>query len=297
MIVTEIYNGQGLGNQLHCYVTTRVLAHDKGFDYGIMNPHKLKCLDYMKLEFGKTVVGGEGPEGGPPTKLPEGINHYYKERYNVLPNGSNITIDDPRLEFISDNTKIDGLFQSEERIIHMKDSIKAWLKVDADKDNYRYSSEDTCIINFRGGEYKYVPHFFLRQQYWIDAVNHMLKINPRFKFVVVTDDVETAKTFFPKDFIVTHSHIWDDYTMIKNAHYLILSNSSFPYFPTLTSETLKYTVAPKYWGRHNISDGYWSCGYNIYRGYNYLDRDGKMFTYDQCITEHNEYKNRTKIYG
>lgn len=31
MIVTEIYNGQGLGNQLACYVTTRVVVKDKGF--------------------------------------------------------------------------------------------------------------------------------------------------------------------------------------------------------------------------------------------------------------------------
>jgi hypothetical protein len=95
---------------------------------------------------------------------------------------------------------------------------------------------------------------------------------------------------------VTHSELWNDYTIIKNAHYLISSNSSFPYFPTLTSKTLKYILAPKYWGRHNISDGYWSCGYNIYRGYNYLDRDGKLFSYEECVKEYEEYKERTKIY-
>ena len=35
MIVTELYNGQGLGNQLFSYVMTRVLALDKGYDFGI----------------------------------------------------------------------------------------------------------------------------------------------------------------------------------------------------------------------------------------------------------------------
>jgi hypothetical protein len=53
---------------------------------------------------------------------------------------------------------------------------------------------------------------------------------------------------------------------------------------------MKYILAPKYWGRYNISDGYWSCGYNIYRNHNYLDRDGNIFTYDQCVVEFKKYK-------
>jgi hypothetical protein len=77
---------------------------------------------------------------------------------------------------------------------------------------------------------------------------------------------------------------------------LILSNSSFPYYPTLTSETVKHIIAPKYWGRHNISDGYWSCGYNIYQNYNYIDRDNKIFTYQECIEEFEIYKEKNKTY-
>jgi hypothetical protein len=296
MIITEIYNGQGLGNQLACYVTTRVVAKDKGFDFGIMSPQKFKGSEFMDLDFGNAVIGGNGPEGGPPIQLPVGIDHYYKEYYHWLPNRSNITIDDPELENIKDNTKIDGIFQSENRIYHRKEEISEWLKVKEDKDNYTFSDSDTCIIAFRGGEYKWVPDFFLRPKYWIDSVNHMLKINPKFKFVVVTDDPDCAKQFFPSNFYVTHSEIWNDYTIIKNAHYLISSNSSFPYFPTLTSKTIKYILAPKYWGRHNISDGYWACGYNIYRGYNYIDRDGNISSYDDCVKEFEQYKERTKIY-
>ncbi len=297
MIVTEIYNGQGLGNQLACYVTTRTIAADMGVPFGIMNPHKFKCLEFMNLDFGEDVTGGEGPEGGPPTVLPNDILYYYKEKYHVLPNGSNITIDDPNLEIVPDNTKIDGILQSENRFIHRKSEIKEWLKVNLDKENYTYSDPDICVLAFRGGEYKYVPNFFLKPKYWQDAVNHMLKINPKFKFVVVTDDPQCARQFFPESFYVTHSEIWNDYTIIKNAHYLISSNSSFPYFPTLTSNTLKYILAPKYWGRHNISDGYWACGYNIYRGYNYIDREGKVFNYDECVKEFEEYKQKTKIYN
>lgn len=290
MVITEIYNGQGLGNQLACYVTTRVVALDKGFDFGIMNPHKFKCLDFMNLDFGLTVIGGHSPaEGAPPTVLPDGIQYYFREKDIRHPNGSDIRIDDPGLDEILDNTKIDGVFQSENKIIHRKEEIKKWLKVREDKDCYDYSKEDICVINFRGGEYAAIPQFFLPQEYWNNAVDRMLKINPNFKFIVITDDVNTAKRFFP-NFDVLHFDIATDYSIIKNAHYLIVSNSSFAYFPILTSETVKYIIAPKYWGRHNISDGYWSCGYNIFRDHNYIDRDNNLFTYDECVSEFEDYK-------
>jgi hypothetical protein len=296
MIITEIYNGQGLGNQLACYVTTRVVALDKGYDFGIMNPQKFKCLDFMNLDFGKSIMGGSGPEGGPPTKLPDGIEYYFRERDVRHPNGSDIRNDDPKLEEVKDNTKLDGVFQSEDRIIHRKEEIKQWLKVKPEKDCYEYSSPDICVINFRGGEYVSVPHFFLNYQYWVNAVNRMLVINPKFRFIVVTDDVRTASIFFPM-FEIVHKDIATDYTIIKNAYYLILSNSSFPYFATLCSETIKYIIAPKYWGRHNISDGYWHCGYNIFRNHNYIDRSNKIFTYEECKSEYNEYmKNNSQLW-
>jgi len=289
MIVTEIYNGQGLGNQLACYVTTRVVAKDKGFDFGIMNPHKFKCLDFMDLDFGLPVTGGSGREGGPPDTLPDGIQYYFKERYNVLSNGSNVTIDDPNLELIQDNTKIDGIFQSEDRIIHRRDEIRQWLKVKPEKDCYDYSDPNICIINYRGGEYASVADFHLNGKYWECAIKKMQTINLNFRFVVITDDVERASAQFP-DFEVKHFDVGTDFSIIKNAYYLILSNSSFPYFATLLSDTVKYILAPKYWGRHNISNGYWACGYNIFRDHVYIDREGTLFGYDECVKEFEEYK-------
>ena len=42
MISTEILYGQGLGNQLACYVTVRTIASDKNFEFGIHDPNN--CL-------------------------------------------------------------------------------------------------------------------------------------------------------------------------------------------------------------------------------------------------------------
>jgi len=290
MIVTEIYNGQGLGNQLFCYITTRCIALENGYEFGIMSPHKFKCLDFLDLDFGKEVIGGSGPEGGTPTQLPDGIvNYYYEKQLNDSRFNCNITETDDYLFNIPDNTKIDGILQSEDYFIKRKNEIKNWLKVKDDSECYEFSDENICIINLRGGEYRAVSDLYLTQNYWSKAVDNMLKINPNFRFVVITDDVNAGKQMFP-NYEVYHFNVGKDYSIIKNAHYLILSNSSFSFFPTWTSETVKYVIAPKYWARHNISDGFWSCGYNIYRDWNWMDRDGKIYSYDECISEKNKYK-------
>jgi hypothetical protein len=282
MIVTEIYNGQGLGNQLWCYVTTRVIAKDRGFDFGIQSPHKFKCLDFLDLDFGKPVTGGAGPEGGPPTKLPDGIAYYYPERKITHPdNGVDIRTYDPHLVDILDNTKIDGVMQDERYILHRKAEIKQWLKVKPEYETNEFAADDICVINFRGGEYVQNPRVFLPQSYWDTAIAKMREINSDMKFVVITDDVKTAKKFFP-EFPVHHFSIAKDYVVIKNAHYLILSNSSFACFPAWLNENLKLCIAPKYWSQYNYSDGYWGCSYNIISGWEYLNKEGQLEDAETC---------------
>jgi|GEM_PF-1515618 len=289
-IVTEMYNGQGLGNQIFCYMTTRVIATDKGYDFGIMHPERFKGSDFLDLDFGCKVVGGKGPEGGPPKKLPEGILNYYREQQILHPvDGSDIRLYDKNLVDIFPNTKVDGLMQDEKYIEHRKSEIKEWLKVKEEYECYDYSESGICIINFRGGEYARHKELYLSKKYWDNAVENMRKINPNFRFVVITDDTYEAKKFFP-EYDVFHFSIGKDYTIIKNAHYLILSNSSFAWFPAWLSEKLTYCIAPKYWARHNTSDGYWSCGYNITKGWMYQDRDGNLSDYDTCVREFEAYQ-------
>lgn len=284
MIITELYNGQGLGNQLWCYVVTRVIALDKSYDFAIKSPEKFKGVAFMKLDFGKPVRGGTGPEGGPPMTLPDGITHYYAEKKILRPDGTDIRVHDPGLINIADHTKIDGIMQDEQYILHRKNEIRKWLAVEPVE-----FADDECCINFRGREYTGNSGVFLPKKYWTDAIAHMRAINPRFKFIVITDDALTAHAFFP-DFPVYHdTGIEGDYRSINNAKYLILSNSSFAWFPAWLNTNLKYCIAPKYWARHNVSDGYWACGYNITTGWMYQDRDGKLSDYDTCVQELVEY--------
>lgn len=296
MLITEIYKGQGLGNQLACYITTRVIALDNKYDFGIMHPENFKGLNFFDLDFGKKTTGGRGPEGGPPKELPNGIKYYYCERKITHPiSGADIRTYDKHLTNVLDDTKIDGLMQDEQYVLHRRDEIKNWLKVKKEYECYDFSDDNTCVINFRGGEYARHKDFFLGKEYWINAVKNMLTINKNFRFIVITDDIYTAKKFFP-DYEVHHFSIAKDYVVIKNAKYLILSNSSFAWFPAWLSDNLKLCIAPKYWGRYNISDGYWSLGYNITKGWMYQDKSGKLTDYNKCIEELNSYMENHKEY-
>jgi hypothetical protein len=123
----------------------------------------------------------------------------------------------------------------------------------------------------------------------------MRKINPQMQFMIITDDIQAAQRVLP-DIPAYHFDIAKDYVSIKNARYLILSNSSFAFFPAFTSDTVKYIIAPKYWARHNVSDGYWATGQNIYTGWNYQDINGKLFTSNECNSEFEVFKEQSGIY-
>lgn len=283
MIVSELYDGQGFGNQLWSYVFTRVLALDKETQFGLQSPEKFKGLGFLDLDMGQQVTGGSGPEGGPPTELPDGIEHYYSERVILHPElDVDIRVLDSGFQEVIDNTKIEGIFQAEDYIAHRKEDIRRWLRYEPKQLDIDFRDPDICVINFRGGEYKGNPKIFLRRKYWMDAVAHIKCINPKVKFVVITDDPPTARRFFPK-YPIRHYGIHGDYQAINTATYLIVSNSSFAFFPAWLNSRAKICVAPKFWAAHNESDGYWGCSYNIVRDWTYLDRDGSTCDFDECI--------------
>ena len=275
MITTEIYNGQGLGNQLWCYVVTRVIALRHGYDWGIMHPERFKCHDFLMLDTGKEVTG---------------ITHHYQEKGMFHPlTGADIRLYDADLMSVQDNTKLDGVMQDEHYIADHKEQVRQWFVLKPEFDCTDYASDDVCIINFRGGEYMRHKDLLLDRSYWHNAMDHMRQINPAMRFVVITDDVAGAQTFFP-DLEVFHFSIGKDFSIIHNAHYLILSNSSFAWFPAWLSTRLKQCIAPLYWARHNVSDGYWSMGYSMTKDWMYQDRNGTLQTYDEVVTRFEEYK-------
>lgn len=290
VIATELLRGQGIGNQLFCYAAVRSLAYAKGYDFAILN-REIFDVYFMDIDCGVDMFKEDF----------ENVYHEREDRIFVgnsthdIKNGCYVTGADEALLGIDKTTLVYGNLQAWEYFGKYRDEIKKWLAVKPEYDCRDYSRENLCIINIRGGEYSGNPELFVRRRYWICAMKKMREIRPDMEFMAVTDDVDAARRVLPE----VKAHHFDfakDYTTIKNASYLIVSNSSFAFFPAFTSETVKYIIAPKYWARHNVSDGYWASEQNIYDIFNYMDRTGQIFTADECRAELAEYKKTSKKY-
>lgn len=292
MVGTEFIKGQGLGNQLFCYVSARCIAADLGYRFGTagqeqlaVNIHSKKGMYFMDMDLGVPIT----EKGNYKVYQEKEKRIYLKNCVHDMVHGCYVADEDEDIYGIGDNTLIYGNLQAEKYFLSHKKEIKEWLKVKKEYDSYEYTRDNLCIINVRGGEYADNLSLFLRRKYWMDAIKNMRSIRSDMEFRIVTDDVEAARRILP-GIEAYHLDLDKDYMTLKNARYLILSNSSFAFFPAFTSETVKTVIAPKYWARHNVSDGYWASGQNIYEGFLYQDKMGKLFDAKQCRQEWETYK-------
>jgi hypothetical protein len=299
MIGMEFLKGQGLGNQLFCYVTARAIATEKGVPFGTAGQecfansiHDSSGNYFMDIDLGHSISDEEKENF---TRLDEIDNRLYLGTFHDLKHGCYVTGADPRLHEAEDGTLIYGNMQDESYFAKYYDELKSWLKIREEYDTYEYSKENLCILHMRGGDYFGQAEFTLKRSYWLKGMAHMRKLRPDMEFIIVTNDIESIKKILP-EVPAYRSDIGRDFAIIKNAHYLLLSNSSFACMPAFLSETVKYIRAPKYWGRYNVSDGYWCGEQNIYRDFHYQDRRGRIFTADECRRELAEYKKSSPIY-
>jgi len=298
LIATILSKGQGLGNQLFCYVTLRAIAKRNGYDFSVIgadtlanNIHSDCGLYFMDLDLGKPSVESDYQN----TYYEKDIRLFTGKSIHDMNHGCYITDTDNDLINISDGNIIMGNMQSEEYYLQYKDEIKEWLKVKPEYDCYEYYKDNLCIIHLRCSDYIDNPELFLRKKYWTLGMKAMKKVNPNMEFMIITNDVKEASKILP-GIPAYNFDLAKDYSIIKNAKYLLLANSSFTYFPALCSENCEYILAPMYWARHNVSNGYWASEQNIYTGWHYMDRHGKVFSSDECHELLDEYKAKSKEY-
>lgn len=233
MIAGIFHQGSGLGNQLHRYVGTRVLALDRGEKHGMVAPPFFKGSHFMELE----------------------INNAQVDCKVEYPSGKVV------IEDLKGIDVVDGEFQNETDFMHRIDEVRDWLRVEPME-----MPDDLCIISHRGGEYTMFPDLYLANDYWDGAIEVMLDINPNMRFEVQTDDEVSAHIQFPLFPIVQSMEY--NWRAIRYAKYLIVGNSSFSILPSLTNEDVKMMLAPKYHAGHN--KGYWQEPNNHYKKYIYV---------------------------
>lgn len=331
VIGTEFLKGQGLGNQLFSYVTARCIALERGCAFGTagqeqlaVNIHSKKGMYFMDMDLGERIETGTkdglapAAEDGTGTAAADGsgacaarssgVRKEELRRYDEkelrffqgtsvhdMEHGCYVAGEDGALHSLPDNTLIYGNMQDERYFARYREQIREWLRVRPEYDTHEFTRDNLCILNLRGGEYTGHPELYLSRGYWLKGMKNMRKIRPDMEFIIVTDDPEAARKLLP-GLPVYHSDLDRDYVMLKNARYLLLSNSSFAFFPAYTSTTLQAAIAPKYWARHNVSDGYWASEQNIYSIFQYQDRSGRLFTPEECRQELEAYKKTSGKY-
>jgi len=294
LIITELYDGQGFGNQLWAYAVAKAIANEHKSEFAILSANRFKLRNTLALDWGKTPIHLNRTK---PTrrKRTARFRVYHEQVCRHPIDGMDISEYDSNLMKLTRNWRIEGNFQSEKYILDVKNELMQDFRI------LRQTpfKKNVCIINLRGGEYKKYPSLFLKQEYYLNAMRYIKSISPFVEFEIVTDDVDLAKKYFPSITIRSRilsmdysleQKIIDDFSSIQNAEFLILSNSSFSWWGAWTNQNYNCVVAPKYWARHNIGDGFWSMGDSLTNGWHWLDNRGDLFSTDECESELVKFK-------
>ena len=297
MITTNLTGN--LGNHMWQYSVCRVVAEKLGYDWGINSSPThdyysgMNQMYFMDVDFGKNITGI--------------VNKFYEKWtiYKYQNENVNITMLDPRIYDISDNTILmgdngayGGLFQSERYFHGRKIDIINWFKIKSEYEleyQNKLSSlgislnDNLCVINFRGGEYRGIPKVLCSTKYWVDSVNHMKQINPNMEFLIITDDPTYANQVIPLGIKTLHVDIGFDFYVVNKSKWTIISNSSFGWWAAYLNTTSNKIIAPKYFSCHNFSDGFWGLGESFTKDFYYMSRNGGIENSEECKKEAYEY--------
>lgn len=270
---------------------SKIIAQKLGYEWGI---NSSPSHDYFN---GKSQMYFMDVDYGLPVK--DIKNEFHEKSIKIFHKDEvDITMMDENIFNIKDNTIILGHkgakganLQDENYFLSRESDVKNWFKIKTEysqeyenklKDLKINLDNNLCIINFRGGEYRGMSNVLLRREYWKDSINHMLSINENIKFLLITDDVDCAKQFMPFEIPALHVDVGFDFYVVNKAKWLIISNSTFGWWAAWLNSNANKIIAPKYWARHNVSNGYWSVGRSYTKGFYYMDREGVLSNYETC---------------
>jgi len=273
MIGGIFHEGSGLGDQLFRYITVRTLAEEKRYQWFMLNKEQFKGDFFSNFAFKASGITTE-----PYFTL---TPHLFEEK-KITENGVDIRSYDPEINFVEDNTIIDGSFEDSKYWEHNLYNINRWLKVEPLE-----VPNDLCVIGFRGGEYATQPDLFLPTSYYEKAIMEMHKINPKMRFEVHSDEPQVAELMLTPIFGTNPEKIWYvqnkpishskhtnmgfNWRSARYAKYAIIPNSAFFILPRLLKhleDPTAVTIAPRYWARHNTK--VWARPACYYKQFTYI---------------------------
>ena len=224
-----------LGNQMFQYSVCRIIAEKNGYDFFISTDesHGQNISNYFNLYMGNGLGN---------------IKYQYCEDHTIQ-------IFNPGIFNIKDNTEIWGFYQSDQYFCDRREDVKSWFHIDIKLETRlileKYNINEYCFIHFRGTDYKDwdMGTRFLPKLYFENAINHIKMKKKDIKFVVITDDIESAKFYF-NNFDIICNDMMIDFQLLYYSKYCIISNSTFSWWAAWLSEKI-ITVAPNNWLNYN----------------------------------------------
>ncbi len=263
-------------------------------DFSLLSANRFKGKFFTSLQFGQTINRTLGDYPNRNTLSDSDVILF--EPKEIHRRGKFDITSAQNIPFVPEGGfKIEGNFECEKLIEGIKSELLTELKCVS---NESLLLDNTCIINLRGGEFSKHKDLALQISYFENAILRMgeiLGFRPEFK--VVTDDLDLAKKIFPDFQILSDSACFDhgyeypvrkvekDFSLLQNARYLILSNSSFSWWGAWTNTSAEVVIAPKYWARHSTGYSMWSPGGILTKDWHYIDRAGKLFSSLECEAE------------
>lgn len=277
LIATELYAGQGLGNQLWGYAATRSIAEHLGFGFVLHGLENFKGHEFLEID----PLVNATQEDQVRAQRGEIPRHYETQYYDGELKCFSSGFDETIIQ-LAGSCQLEGLFQSEKYFFGDLDKLKGYIRIRPEWHQRCSIPDDTCILNVRGGEYKRHSNLILPMNYWEHAIRHMQDQRGVRKFLIVTDDVKYAEAIFPK-YEILRGGVGDCYVALNSARNLVVSNSSFSYFPIKTNPNQPYVIAPKHWARFGNPHDRWASPANLYESWLWQDKVGNLHSFEDCL--------------
>jgi hypothetical protein len=235
MIITKLQGG--LGNQLFQWAVTKSLSIKYNTEYYFDNY-------YFSLKKNDDV-----------SKFTLDIENIVNININNYVGKLPIIYDDFIHKDISDNSILDGYWQSEKYFIEIEDIIRNELEINLDTYNYilnKYPiiNENTLSIHIRRGDYTKLQHIHPLQNLDYYKKAYDIINDNSINVLVFSDDIEWCKNNIKFDnitYIEGETNIVDMYIMSLCKHNII-ANSSFSWWGAwLNKNKNKKVIAPINW--------------------------------------------------
>lgn len=268
MILIEFQEGQGLGNQLWLYATARATADVLGLDLFIEGDHLFKGKNFLKIYYNSAANLSND--------LKDSLIVYNEPFFYDNNFATYITYYDKDILNIKKNIILRGVFQSDKYLLKYQKKIDKILNFDTSFIGPVVKLDhNICVINLRGGEYKRFSDLILPRSYWKNAMTYMKKYKGASRFIIVTDDKYYARALFPNSEIIS-DNISLCFKYLSIAKKIIVSNSSFSYFPISLNKNKPFVIAPAQWARFGNPLRLWVAPCNYYKDWHWMDSRGKI---------------------